>query len=242
MQCALCRKDKELVRSHIIPEFIYEPLYDEKHRFHVLSTHPIRPRPFAQKGIREKLLCRTCEQHLSKYETYARKVLFGGVEITGNETTDGIVLEGINYDNFKLFQLSILWRASTSKDRMFCNVDLGPHEETIRNMIKSGNPGAPYEYACIMVGIRSKGDAADGLIYQPVKMRMFGHRIYRFIFGGLVWIYFVSSHSLPEFIKNAVLNEDETVYIPIAKLENLACLRNFLSDLNKMRRLPDNPS
>lgn len=36
--CKLCLKEKELMFSHIIPEFFYEPMYDEKHRFMQIST------------------------------------------------------------------------------------------------------------------------------------------------------------------------------------------------------------
>lgn len=31
-QCRLCREAKPLVNSHVIPELLYVPLYDEKHR------------------------------------------------------------------------------------------------------------------------------------------------------------------------------------------------------------------
>ena len=119
MVCKLCKKDKKLLNSHIIPEFIYKPLYDEKHRFHVISTYKTKHKPIEQKGIREKLLCADCEQHLSAYEGYAKKVLFGGVQISVQKENGGIVISEINYKYFKLFQLSILWRASVSNLKMF---------------------------------------------------------------------------------------------------------------------------
>lgn len=37
MACALCRQERELKNSHIIPEFMYGSLHDEIHRFHLLS-------------------------------------------------------------------------------------------------------------------------------------------------------------------------------------------------------------
>jgi hypothetical protein len=37
MPCALCLQEVELRRSHIIPKFLYETLYDDKHRLQVLS-------------------------------------------------------------------------------------------------------------------------------------------------------------------------------------------------------------
>ncbi len=60
--------------SHIIPEFIYSPIYDDKHRMVLLETDE-RYASFQQKGIREHLLCQDCETKVSKWETYARGVL-----------------------------------------------------------------------------------------------------------------------------------------------------------------------
>lgn len=37
MICKLCRLDKTLQKSHIIPKFIYKPLRDEKNRIQELS-------------------------------------------------------------------------------------------------------------------------------------------------------------------------------------------------------------
>ena len=32
MSCRLCKNDEPLQNSHVIPEFLYGPSYDEKHR------------------------------------------------------------------------------------------------------------------------------------------------------------------------------------------------------------------
>ena len=61
MNCALCLREAALCRSHIIPEFLYEPIYDDKHRLKLLSVIPEQPTTYKQKGIWEKLLCEACE-------------------------------------------------------------------------------------------------------------------------------------------------------------------------------------
>lgn len=60
--CCLCLCKSKLCDSHIIPEFFYKQqgLYDEKHRFHIISTEPLKHPPIAQKGMRERLLCKKC--------------------------------------------------------------------------------------------------------------------------------------------------------------------------------------
>ena len=80
-RCALCQKESELKRSHIIPEFLYKAMYDDKHSFHVLSSVPELPDSMVQKGLRELLLCGDCETHISCFERYARGVLSGGVPL-----------------------------------------------------------------------------------------------------------------------------------------------------------------
>ena len=50
---ALCRlylRDTNLIDSHIIPEFMYKPLYNEEHRFNILGRNAVvQKRP--TKGI-----------------------------------------------------------------------------------------------------------------------------------------------------------------------------------------------
>jgi hypothetical protein len=127
--CALCKTEKPLSNSHVIPEFLYQELYDGLHRFHRISTTPEAKNRLLQKGIREPLLCHDCEQQISVWEGYARQVLFGGVPIQGNKEDKKITVENIDYANFKLFQLSIIWRASVSSRPEFRQVQLGPHQE-----------------------------------------------------------------------------------------------------------------
>ncbi len=239
MFCKLCKKNKKLMDSHIIPEFIYKPLYDNTHRFHVISTYKEKDRPKEQKGIREKLLCADCENHISKYEHYAKKVLFGGVEIAVHNEGEGIVVSEIDYKLFKLFQLSILWRASISNHKMFKNIELGPHESIIREMILSNKPGSEIKYCCVMVAIKSGSDAMGGFIDQPERRRIDGHVVYRFIFGSIAWIYFVTSHNVPKIIRNVILSEGGTVRMAIRDIKDINCIRGFAYDAHRMGRLPD---
>lgn len=73
MACKLCKKNKPLRRSHIFPEWLYQPLYDDNHRFYVLSTDSNKRRGTRPKGIYEKLLCDECEQKFSKWEQVVKK-------------------------------------------------------------------------------------------------------------------------------------------------------------------------
>lgn len=76
MNCRLCRNDRKLCDSHIIPEFFYRPMYDEKHRIIRMSTVPEEKTTYAQQGIYEKMLCTDCEQHINDFEKHARRLFF----------------------------------------------------------------------------------------------------------------------------------------------------------------------
>lgn len=82
MICRLCHKEAILENSHVIPEFMYSSLYDEKHRFQVLSTEREEKNSFEQKGIREALLCSDCENQLSQSERYVSLVFRGDIDLT----------------------------------------------------------------------------------------------------------------------------------------------------------------
>jgi hypothetical protein len=51
-------------------------------------------------------------------------------------------INGLDYAMFKLFHLSVLWRAGVSTREEFRNVKLGSHEDVIRQMLLRDDPGA----------------------------------------------------------------------------------------------------
>ena len=155
MVCKLCLQQKQLCNSHIIPEFFYKPLYDHLHRFVALAEDPAQNNRFHQKGIQEKSLCVDCEALLCKYEKYAKEVLYDGLHARHDDQPEAFVFQNLNYDQFKLFELSILWRAGISSLPDFDEVTLGPHAERIRSMLLNEKPGESYQYGCAMFFTRT---------------------------------------------------------------------------------------
>lgn len=193
--CKLCRSEKKLLKSHVIPEFMYASMYDENHRFQRISSLQDEFNPRKQKGEWDRLLCSDCEQRISKFERYASLLLNGGAAIEPITEHLGVIkVSGIDYKLFKLFQLSILWRAGVSTRPIFEMVDLGKHEETIRNMLLNENPGESDQYGCIMFAAMFGGKHVDSLILQPELVRVEKQIVYRFLVGGFWWLYFCSSH------------------------------------------------
>lgn len=211
MVCKLCGQEDDLMDSHIIPEFIYGSLYDEKHRFHVISTSKEKNNTFLQKGVREFLLCSDCEILLSKNERYVSSVFSGKTPVKSYKEGRLIHIEGLDYTKFKLFALSILWRAGVSSLSMFEQIQLGPHENIIRKMIASNDAGKRHEYPFILSPVFHEGKLQSSMIIQPTWTRLDGHYAYRFVFGGLAWVFLVSRHRTPPEILNASISEEGTL-------------------------------
>ncbi|MBI5190511.1 MAG: hypothetical protein HZA22_07535 [Nitrospirae bacterium] len=103
-----------------------------------------------QKGLREYLLCSVCEGKLSAYEKYAyENVLKKLLEYTFS-MEEYLYFEDVDYRRFKLFLLSVLWRAGITSIPTFQSVSLGPHEGKLRDMILKENPGEEGEYPCLL--------------------------------------------------------------------------------------------
>lgn len=203
--CRLCLKESELRNSHILPEFLYENLYDELHRTMLVSSG--EKEKLIQKGVREYLLCQQCETKLSRYEGYATTVIQDIPTFEGHSSGNFIFSNNIDYRLFKLFQLSILWRGSVSKNQMFANVNLGKHhEEKVRVMLDLETPGRASDYGCFIVRIPDP-KKIHRIIMPPMPEKLFGHNGYRFMIGGLFWYFVVTGHSIQETVESMFLQE-----------------------------------
>jgi len=157
--CALCRKHGELVESHIIPEFFYTALYDDKGRAMVLSTHPERKHPPLQNGIKEHLLCAYCDNvQFSRYEDYTARAFTLITEAVEKEKRGTTYIKNAKYTPLKLFFMSLLWRMGISTRGMFRTINLGEHEEKLRLALLAETPLAPTDYPVCVRAIFLQGE------------------------------------------------------------------------------------
>ncbi len=208
-KCRLCLKPANLCNSHVVPEFFYEQmnLYDEKHRFNVLSTEPDKHRPIEHKGIRERLLCKQCEGKLSVWEDHVRRVLYGGecIDITTNDPK-GIECT-VDYAKFKLFQLSILWRVGISNHDGFSSVMLGAHEGVLRRMLLDETPGRTEAYGCVILYSTNHTDITSNMIHCMGMSKVDGVDCVRLLLGGFFWLFFLSESAIDPRQKELFLQE-----------------------------------
>jgi hypothetical protein len=115
------------------------------------------------------------------------------LKVARTETADKLVLKGIDYTRFKLFELSILWRSHVASGEEFNQVNLGPiHGPRLREMILNENPGEPHEYGCIVFFSAMIPKELHQLIYPPDPLVIRGFGVYRAVFSGRFWCYIIS--------------------------------------------------
>ena len=237
MACRLCKQNRPLMKSHIFPEWLYTPLYDKNHRFFVLSTNENKRRGTRPKGIYERLLCQECEVQMSKWEGYARGVFYGDDPRIKIEDNGGrVVLSGLRYTPFKLFQMSLIWRASITNRQEVHKINLGPHAERFRKMLFEECPGESHQYPAILMSLpRSLDQILREFIYPPELLpnKIDGHTGYRAVFGGLSWLFIVSNHSADLQDKDLFLSKDGQ--LPIFKVGESAVefMRKLALDFSK---------
>lgn len=212
--CALCLNDRELCRSHIVPEFAYTPIYDDNHRYRLIGQGRTRVE-LLQKGIRERLLCDECEARFQKLEDYLARYWYHPNPLPTPIPPDGVVLDDLNYEKLKLLLLSIIWRASVARSRTFEAVSLGPHGDQIRRMLLEGNAGTADQYR-IFAGLIVDDNCRelwDHVVLAPVRFKILDLWAYRLVFGGVSWTVVISGFgSLP--IDAYLLTESGRLVLP----------------------------
>jgi len=225
--CKLCKNDKNLCnQSHIIPDFMYQDLFDEDHTISEVKSDNGELQKLYDRQTGEfesNILCQDCDnEKLGDLESYASTILYQesppSIEIKQDSNNiKYIYCDCLNYSKFKLFLLSILWRASICKREFFEEVSLGPHEDKIREMIYNKNPKDQLEYPCILTSHLTNREVSRGLITNPQQLRYDGGYAYRFIIGGLDYLFFVSQHIVKESYSNYAINpkgEINIIHLP----------------------------
>lgn len=251
--CCLCLEDKDLIsNSHIIPDFLYQDLYDEKHRMVRTVGLNVKTAQKIQTGEKEGgLLCAKCDNEiLGSLETYASRVLFTGKESIRVQNVlhpDGqltsTLCEDLNYGKFKLFLLSLLWRASISKNAFFSHVHLGPLEESVRRMIFGNDPQGQMDFPCLVSSWRhDQRRMASAAISSPRRIQgENGGTRYIFQIGQFLLMFFVSKSDRPDWLHDAAITPENKMRIIHLSPENGQELLETLFDPIFVQALSTSP-
>ena len=225
-KCKLCQSDKPLLNeSHIIPDFMYASLFDKDHKLNkfapadYIEGNKRMSRPSSGE-YESGLLCSQCDNEIiGGYETYARKALYGDTQessilpdCVNFKTTGGVTFtrcKNIHYKEFKLFLLSMLWRASISSRDFFKEVKLGPYEDIIRQMLLNGDPKDENTFPILVMTWINDKSASTDVVAQPGINRAEKGIRYVFPIAGITYLFHMSPISLPERYKEFILSSKD---------------------------------
>jgi hypothetical protein len=241
MACRLCGQEKLLIRkSHIIPGWMYKSLFTDGRKIFKFApaqyiTGNLEIQMPSDGEYEGGILCANCDNIIiGQYEDYASRVYSshglpekllpvytecvseGGIKYT--------LVNNLDYKRFKLFLLSILWRASISTRPFFKEVNLGPHEAILRRMILNGNPASTEDYPIMVLSYLNDSSVPGDLIGQPGKIKDEQGTCYIFIISGYTYIFYLSTHDIPRQILDSVINSNgdmKILHIPEGMAWNL---------------------
>ncbi|MHC5721755.1 MAG: hypothetical protein ACYTX0_59500, partial [Nostoc sp.] len=98
----------------------------------------------------KNILCDECEKIFGVWDEYAQQLLtdesLHGEPILYDTQCIGWRVTEYDYIRLKLFFISLLWRASVSKQDFYQKVNLGSFEEKAKELIVQKNPGSSEEF------------------------------------------------------------------------------------------------
>ena len=153
-----------------------------------------------------EILCKDCDNNrIGELETYGRKVLFGGLSQKKDikarnyrNPSDGFqytVFENVDYKQFKLFLLSLLWRAAISKRKTFKEAQISTeNKEKLRKMIFTRDAGEINNFPIVILSYLRDNTALSDLIAQPIKSSTIDNDLITMMLAGFVFVFNITNN------------------------------------------------
>ena len=125
--CRLCEEFLDLCNSHALPDSAFRRLLREGDGKAIsLVDDKDTPVRYSSDSWGANLLCSPCEDKLNRaYDEYGIGVLTGQ-KCSVHRVDSGVTFRNVDRQRFRMFFLSLLWRASISHHENYRNIDL-PH-------------------------------------------------------------------------------------------------------------------
>lgn len=238
-KCRLCGEEKKLIKSHIVPEGFYKNMYDDKNRL-FLSSQSRNDFITMQKGQREELLCKECDSNLigNKYDKYGIQVIRDRLHIQPFTDNEKEIWVGLDYNKFKIFLLSVLWRAHIAQ-KFHKGITLDKDIETlIVKAIKSGL--APRETVIPIVGIslvdpKNRASKCDEIITNGntyTRSGLENSKTCIIIFGGYAWTFIVPNAEINDPQEEFFLKENGLMVLPKQNIRNFSPITDIMNSVN----------
>jgi hypothetical protein len=235
MTCCYCRQDKKLIKAHIIPEGFFRRLCEEQNPPMMLTNTAGEYPKKMPIGVYDKnILCDECEKIFGVWDEYAQQLLtdeslHGEPILYGTQCIGWRVTE-YDYTRLKLFFISLLWRASVSKQDFYRKVNLGSFEEKAKELIVQKNPGTSEEFG---VTLAKFDHPLSSAMLDPHPEKFSRVNYYRFYIASYVAYIKVDKRKAPEPLSDFLLKEGQPLIIIGRDFRNSAELQLMHSIVKK---------
>ncbi len=182
------------------------------------------------------ILCQNCDnvilgQNLEYYgsKIFIEKILCNNLKSTKYQKNEVKfdTLSKIDYQKFKVYLLSILWRMSICNRSFFQDVDLGIHENKIRRMILNESPGKVEEYPFVLFDCNDEALNLNGCIAAPVRLLNDSIPSYSVLIAGIIIIFkLTENESVPSILKHTLKPNGEMDIIRLDNKTRMGFLEN----------------
>ena len=239
---------KLLNKSHIIPDFFYREcnLYDSNHQLKIMKAEKndakfIQNKKKQNTGVYDRnILCTSCDNDLlGRLESYLKPFFFGGpIGIDGNPEFKNFIdpkgkkfiqISNISYSRTKLGLLSILWRASISKQEFFQSVkiDLTTQEELSLMLLKN-DPKKISKFPIMCLSILGQNKSFVQVIAAPQKMKNQYGAGFVFLMGGIFFLFYISHNfTSKELERNSISPKNRMTIFEIDDGDGLGWILSY---------------
>lgn len=236
--CRFCGESSNLVKSHIVSEFFFKELYEDRRYTEVIAASDKR-NLIRQKGTRERLLCSVCEGFIAnEYEDYGAKA-FRLLKAQTREVRGATVVSGLDYRRFKLCMLTQLWRMSLSTCAHWQHVSLpSDTQDDILLMLRRGDPRGVADYGIMAEAVFADDGEHFNAFIPPVRIMNEDASFILATFAGLSWYYALGCFELRAELNSYFLDLDGTLKIGAKALRDAHHIQMFADELEAVGKFP----
>jgi len=174
-----------------------------------------------QESWSEKILCRSCEELTNEFDSYVAAFTYNPKRVKIKVEKSGTkfrTYSNVNYKKFRLFQLSLLYRAALSNNLAYQHIKLSPdHMESIRISLLSRKPFSDNILGCQMKLIWNfkRNEPFQNYLSVPRKDVLNLKEVVYFIFGGFAWEFYLPKFSFKQSRNNNFIKNNGFLKVPV---------------------------
>ena len=159
------------------------------------------------------------------------------VDESGHATGGGYVRwQGMPYTKWRLFGLSMLWRASVSSVRPFVDADLGEHENALRDALRKDDPGPRWFFPFLNYLVVLDRRVCKEIVAGPRETKWDGILAYEMIIGGVGWIFLIDDNLRNDIVEGGTIDPQGNLLMRVTHpFHELEWLRHSMEEVFGIR-------